>query len=95
MAASRPGERRKGRKAGTRDAPDTGPRRGFRFTALNYGVMAVGVAAIVLGYILLDDGSVTAAPLLLVLGYAVLLPLGVLLGWKRLGAGEAGEGDRG
>ena len=41
--------------------------------------------SIIGGYVLLDGGSVSAAPILLVLGYAVLLPLGVMLGWRRLG----------
>jgi hypothetical protein len=38
-----------------------------------------GLASVVLGYWLLANGSVTAAPLLLVLGYAVLLPLAIIL----------------
>lgn len=58
--------------------------RGFRFGAINYALLAAGLAAIVLGYVLLDAGSVTAAPFLLILGYVVLLPLGILFGWKKL-----------
>jgi hypothetical protein len=34
---------------------------------------------LVAGYWLLAQGSTTAAPVLLVLGYCVLLPLGVIL----------------
>ncbi len=60
------------------------PARGFRFGPVNYATFAAGLAAIVVGYVLLDRGSVTAAPMLLVLGYAVLLPLGLILGWRRL-----------
>jgi hypothetical protein len=40
--------------------------------------MAAGLAAIVVGYMLLASGSTVAAPLLLVLGYAVLIPLGII-----------------
>lgn len=65
--------------------PDSTEKRGFAFGLANYALMAAGAAAIVVGYILLDGGSVTAAPLLLVLGYAVLLPLGIILGWRSLG----------
>ncbi len=76
----------KGRKAGARGDRET--RRGFRFGPLNYAVFGAGFATIVLGYVLLDAGSVTAAPFLLILGYAILLPLGLLIGWKKLGAGD-------
>jgi len=58
--------------------------RGFRFGPVNYALFAGAFAVIVTGYLLLDRGSVTAAPLLLILGYLVLLPLGILCGWKRL-----------
>ena len=61
------------------------PARGFGFGPVNYAAFALGLTSIVLGYVLLDRGSVTAAPLLLVLGYAVLLPAGLILGWRRLG----------
>ncbi len=38
---------------------------------------AAGFACLVAGYALLAQGSITAAPLLLVLGYVVLLPLAI------------------
>lgn len=37
-----------------------------------------GLATVTLGYVLLSQGSITAAPLLLVLGYLVLLPLAII-----------------
>lgn len=37
-----------------------------------------GLAAITAGYVLLARGSTVAAPLLLVLGYAVLVPLAIM-----------------
>jgi hypothetical protein len=40
---------------------------------------AAGLVALVLGYWLLAGGSITLAPLLLVLGYVVLLPLAIIL----------------
>lgn len=78
-------------KKGARSASRTGgqpTKRSLRFGPVNYVVLAAGALTIVLGYVLLDGGSVTAAPFLLVLGYAVLLPVGLLLGWKRIGPDE-------
>uniref|UniRef100_A0A7C4GIE9 DUF3098 domain-containing protein n=1 Tax=candidate division WOR-3 bacterium TaxID=2052148 RepID=A0A7C4GIE9_UNCW3 len=45
----------------------------------NYVIMGVGLATIVAGFISLAQGSITLAPLLLVIGYCVLIPLGLLL----------------
>lgn len=54
-------------------------RAALRFSAVN-GILAVlGVGVVLLGFVLLAQGSVTAAPLLLVLGYVVLLPLAIIL----------------
>ena len=41
-------------------------------------VRSGGVAIIGLGYYLLGQGSITLAPVLLVLGYVVLLPLAII-----------------
>ena len=51
----------------------------LQFGAVN-ALLFVG-AAIVLGagYLLLAHGSTTAAPILLVVGYCILLPLGLIL----------------
>ena len=49
-------------------------------------IALVGAAAsIIVGYLLLDRGSISAAPLLLVLGYAVLIPAGLLMGLRSRG----------
>jgi hypothetical protein len=34
---------------------------------------------IILGYVMLSRGSTVAAPLLLVLGYAVIIPVGIII----------------
>ena len=47
--------------------------------ARNYVVMGAGLLAIVIGYITLAGGSTSLAPLLLVLGYCVIIPVGLLL----------------
>jgi hypothetical protein len=51
----------------------------LRFGPRNYACLAGGVGCIAVGYWLLARGSTTAAPILLVLGYCVLIPLGLAL----------------
>ena len=51
----------------------------LRLGPLNLSLLAGGLAAIVLGFMLLGGGSTVAAPLLLVLGFAALVPLGIIL----------------
>jgi hypothetical protein len=51
----------------------------LRFSPLNLAVLAGGLAAILAGFMLLGGGSTVAAPLLLMLGFAVLVPLGIIL----------------
>jgi hypothetical protein len=48
------------------------------FSGVNAVLLAAGLASVVLGYVLLAGGSTVSAPLLLVLGYAVLIPLGII-----------------
>jgi hypothetical protein len=50
----------------------------LKFSAINVVLLVLGLTAIVAGYAMLARGSVTAAPLLLVLGYAVLLPAAII-----------------
>jgi hypothetical protein len=45
----------------------------------NYAIMAGGLAVIIAGFISLAGGSITLAPILLVLGYCVLIPVGLLV----------------
>jgi hypothetical protein len=55
------------------------PAPSLKFSAINAVLLAAALAVITLGYVLLGRGSVVAAPLLLVLGYAVLIPLAIIL----------------
>ena len=50
----------------------------LKFTRVNLWFALGGLAAIVAGYYLLGQGSITLAPVLLVLGYVVLLPLAII-----------------
>jgi hypothetical protein len=51
---------------------------GLPFTRKNYFVFAAGLLAIIVGYIALGQGSVTLAPILLVLGYCAIIPIAIL-----------------
>jgi hypothetical protein len=53
-------------------------RASLRFTRVNALLGAAGLLTLTLGYWLLAQGSITAAPLLLVLAYVVLLPLAII-----------------
>lgn len=71
--------------------PEPAPTRGYaapasadtesslRVSMTNLALLGGGLAAIALGFMLLGGGSTVAAPLLLVLGFAVLVPLGIIL----------------
>jgi len=50
----------------------------LKFTKVNAMLGGAGIACLALGYALLAQGSITAAPLLLVLAYVVLLPMAII-----------------
>jgi len=56
----------------------------FAMTSKNYIFIGIGIALIILGYIFMSENSVsgflptTVAPILLILGYCVVVPLGIL-----------------
>ncbi|MBI4541635.1 MAG: hypothetical protein HY705_01240 [Gemmatimonadetes bacterium] len=57
----------------------SGPQSRLQFGLANATLLAGAAWALATGYVLLARGSTTAAPLLLVVGYCVLLPLGLIL----------------
>ncbi len=60
----------------------------------NYLTLGIGILVIIVGFIFLGFGDITIAPILLVLGYCVVIPLGILLPkGKTEGERLAGEGD--
>ena len=63
----------------------------------NWQVIGAGLVVIVAGFVALARGSITLAPFLLVLGYCVLLPVGILLPQPSSGGGSdaarAGTGE--
>ena len=51
----------------------------LQFGAVNAALFVGAVVVLGAGYVLLARGSTTAAPILLVVGYCILLPLGLIL----------------
>ncbi len=45
---------------------------------VNWTIFATGILSIILGYIFLARESLTLSPILLVLGYAVLIPISLV-----------------
>lgn len=63
----------KARKAASRTGPS------LEFSRANLLCALAGLAVISLGYYLLSQGSITWAPVLLVVGYVVLLPAAIIV----------------
>ena len=49
------------------------------FGPRNYLVFAFALVVIIIGYVTLGYGSITLAPILLVLGYCVLIPIAIVI----------------
>jgi predicted Rossmann fold nucleotide-binding protein DprA/Smf involved in DNA uptake len=69
--------RRRARKAAGAKPADR-PQVDLPFSRKNYIIFGLAAAVIVVGYIALSSGSITLAPILLLLGYLVLIPWGIL-----------------
>jgi uncharacterized membrane protein HdeD (DUF308 family) len=61
---------------------------GFSWGLANSVLLALGVGALIAGYVALSKGSITLAPGLLVLGYCVLIPGSLLIRGRKDGSGE-------
>ncbi len=55
------------------------PRPNIVFTTKNYVLFIIGLVTIGVGYLLLSKGSITLAPILLVLGYVIIIPLSIII----------------
>ena len=72
-----PAELRRQRR-GTGQRPAEPPGVEIPFGKKNYLIFGAAAVVILAGYLLLSHGSITAAPILLLLGYLVLIPIGIL-----------------
>jgi Flp pilus assembly protein TadB len=50
----------------------------FPFVKKNYILFLIGLVVVVLGFITLAMGDITIAPILLVIGYCVIIPVAIL-----------------
>ena len=64
---------------------------GTAFTKNNYLILGIGLLFIVVGFIFLGIGDITISPILLVLGYCVIIPLGILFPKKKEGEPASGK----
>ncbi len=66
---------------------------GIDFDRRNYLVLGIGLAVIILGFIFLALGDITISPILLVLGYCVIIPVGILLPRQKSEEAQTGSKD--
>ncbi len=69
----------------------------FAMTSKNYLIIGLGIALIIVGYILMSENSVSGflptsvAPVLLIVGYCVIVPIGILYKDKSVNESESTE----
>lgn len=91
--ATQPRSRQAATTARTPRAPKTtiGKPRAFNmpFESMNVYIVLAGVAVIALGYFLMSSGdalsgiSLNVSPVILLIGYLVVIPMGIMYGAKR------------
>lgn len=53
------------------------------FKKENYIIIGIGLIFIILGYIFLAIGDITISPILLILGFCVIIPIGIIFKRKK------------
>ena len=81
MSAVKPARQRVQRRPSEADL-------GFSWGLANSALLALGLAVLAVGYVALSRGSITLAPVLLALGYCVLIVGSVLPRGRNTGSGE-------
>jgi len=61
---------------------------GFTWGLANSLLFGLALASLLAGYVILSQGSTTLAPILLVIGYCVLIPASLLYRGRTQGSGE-------
>lgn len=89
------GQRRRAKRQSKTPKPKRTAREGSLVLGhRNVLLLVTGIVVVLIGYVLLGRGSVTAAPLLLVVGYCVMIPLSIVLWSKRADDGQrSGTGE--
>ncbi|MDE2888686.1 MAG: hypothetical protein OXR72_10750 [Gemmatimonadota bacterium] len=98
MATRNTGRRPRGRAGRRSQAQRREPARSpLPYSRRNWTFLGAGVGTILIGYLCLSqppvDGfmSLTLAPVLLVIGYCVLIPIGLLLGESKKPTDDASD----
>ena len=81
MIAAKPARQRGQRRVTETDL-------GFSWGLANSILLALGVGVLGVGYVALSRGSITLAPVLLVLSYCGLIPASLLFRGRKSGSGE-------
>jgi hypothetical protein len=76
-----PQKAKAGRKASA--ARQAEPQGSLVLGKRNVLTLVGGILVVIIGYLFLGKGSITAAPILLVLGYCVIIPLSIVLWVKK------------
>lgn len=79
MKQKPPKQKKAKQPAPARPGPKKPERPQIALGKKNFIIMGAGLAVIVAGFITLAGGSMTLAPLLLVVGYCVLIPVSLLV----------------
>lgn len=74
-------DKKKAKPAKTEDT--AGGKGAAPFTMVNYVLFAAGLLVIVAGWFLLRAGRITIAPIMLIAGYCVIIPMAIILRRKR------------
>lgn len=61
------------------------------FGMKNYLLFGLAMVVIAIGYVTLGYGSITLSPILLVVGYCVLIPISLIIKDKNVEAGSNGQ----
>ena len=68
----------------------------WHFTLYNYLIFGIGLFLIIIGYVLMSIGetdsflSTKLSPIILLLGYCVIIPLSIIIKFKKRGGSSTG-----
>jgi hypothetical protein len=68
---------------------------GIEFGKRNYIILGIGLLLIIVGFLFLAGGDITISPILLVVGYCVVIPLGILFPKDKESTGQLGANKDG
>lgn len=74
--------------------PVTKPKPELPFGKRNYTWFGIGIVTIVIGYISLAMGSITLAPILLVAGYCVIIPISIIMSGEKKKKEETAQPEK-